>query len=227
MNITENVQSKIIDIDAVAWNELLPGVQGKRLWADPATNRVAMFIRFAPGAALPRHAHAGDELLYVLEGSVADDHAVVTAGTVGYRPDGCTHTVSSPNGATVFAVVTGAIVPVSTDDAVGPPTALFDLPAMSWVEARPGVRQKRFFADDAAERTASLSRFEPGAELPAHRHRGDELVFVLEGTVEDEAGSLRPGVLGYRPDGCTHTVRTPNGATVLAFLWGGVEPVSS
>jgi anti-sigma factor ChrR (cupin superfamily) len=69
----------------------------------------------------------------------------------------------------------------------------------------------------------SLTRFEPGAELAAHRHTGDELVFVIEGTVEDEAGAARPGVLGYRPPGCSHTVSSPNGATVLGYLWGGVE----
>lgn len=225
MGTTEDVRSVMIDIDALPWNELLPGVLAKRVWADPDTKRAAMFIRFAPGASLARHVHAGDELLYVLEGSVADEHAVVTAGTVGYRPDGCTHTVSSPNGATVFAVVTGAIKPVSSDDASGPPTVVFDIAAMSWTEGRPGILQKRFFIDEAANRVGILSRFGPGGELPAHRHRGDELVFVIEGTVEDEAGTLRPGMLGYRPDGCAHTVRTPNGATVLNLLWGDVEAI--
>ena len=217
--------SQIIDIGALAWNELLPGVLGKRVWADAATNRVAMFVRFSPGAELPRHAHVGDELVYVLEGSVADEFGAVTAGSVGYRPDGCTHTVFSPNGATAFAVVTGSAKPVEAGAVTGPPSQIFDLSTMAWADGRPGILQKRFFADAAADRSASFSRFEPGAEIPAHRHRGDELVFVIEGTVDDEAGPLRPGTLGYRPDGCAHTVRSPNGATALAILWGGVEPI--
>ncbi len=219
------VRSQLIDFGAMDWAEILPGVQGKRVWADPGTHRVAMFIRFAAGASLPRHAHDGDELVYVLEGAIADDYGSVTAGNVGYRPNGCTHTVSSPRGATAFAVITGGSAPVEADASGGPPSEVFDLATMAWQDTRPGLRQKAFWRDEKAGRSTSFTRFEPGAELPAHRHVGDELVFVIEGTVEDEAGALRPGVVGYRPKGCAHTVRTPNGATVLGFLWGGVEPL--
>ena len=225
MTSVDAVRSQLIDLNELEWRELVPGVVGKRVWADPATKRAAMFIRFSPGASLPRHAHEGDELVYVLEGCVADEYAAITAGCVGYRPDGCTHTVRSPTGATAFAVVTGGVAPRSDDATGGPPSQVFDLPATSWVEARPGVRQKPYWADKAAGRTAAFSRFEPGAELPPHRHVGDELVFVVEGTLEDESGALRPGVVGYRPNGCAHTVRSPNGATVLGYLWGGVEPL--
>src|SRR5215218_6313997 len=219
------VSSRMFDIGELDWAQLAPGVQGKRVWADPATNRTALFIRFSAGAGLSRHTHRGDELVYVLEGSVADDFGAVTPGNVGYRPDGCTHSVRSPRGATALAVVTGGVAPEGDVQGGGPASQVFDLAGAAWVDARPGVRQKPFWADEAAGRRAVLTRFEPGTELPAHRHVGDELVFVIEGTVEDEAGVLRPGVLGHRPDGCAHTVRSPNGATVLAFLWGGVETI--
>ena len=225
MTNVDVVSSRMIDIGELDWAELLPGVQAKRVWADAATNRAVMFVRFAAGAQLPRHAHEGDELVYVLEGTVADDHGAVTAGSVGYRPNGCTHTVRSPRGATALAVVTGGVSPVVDGRDGGPASLVFDLATAGWVETRPGVRQKPFWADEASGRLAVFTRFEPGAELPAHRHVGDELVFVIEGTVEDEAGPLRPGMLGYRPNGCTHTVRCPNGATVLGFLWGGVEAI--
>jgi anti-sigma factor ChrR (cupin superfamily) len=219
------VSSVMIDIDELDWAELLPGVRAKRVWADPATTRAGLFIRFSEGAALPRHAHDGDELVYVLEGSVADEFGAVTAGNMSYRPPGCAHTVRSPKGATVFAVVTGGVTPVGDDVDGGTASVVYDLATTSWVEVRPGVRQKPVWADQAAGRRAALVRFEPGTELPAHRHVGDELVFVIEGTLEDESGALRPGVLGYRPNGCAHTVRTPEGATVLAYLWGGVEAI--
>ena len=111
MTSVDAVLNQLIDLNEIDWKELVPGVTGKRVWADPATKRTAMFIRFSPGASLPRHAHEGDELVYVLEGCVADEYAAVTAGNVGYRPDGCTHTVRSPTGATAFAVVTGGAVP--------------------------------------------------------------------------------------------------------------------
>jgi len=219
------VSSVMFDIDELDWAELVPGVQAKRVWADPATKRAALFIRFSAGTNLARHEHDGDELVYVLEGSVADDFGAVTAGNVGYRPHGCAHTVRSPKGATVFAVVTGGVKPVGEDVEGGSASLVYDLATTSWVEARPGVRQKPIWADTAAARVAALVRFEPGTELPAHRHVGDELVFMIEGTLEDEAGVLRPGVLGYRPNGCAHTVRTPEGARVLAFLWGSTEAI--
>jgi anti-sigma factor ChrR (cupin superfamily) len=225
MTSVDAVTTAMFDIGELDWADLVPGVQAKRVWADPATSRVALFIRFGAGSTLPRHAHDGDELVYVLEGTVADDFGAVTAGNVGYRPDGCAHTVHSPKGATAFAVVTGGVKPAGEDVPAGPASRVYDLATTAWVEARPGIRQKPFWADKAAGRSAALGRFEPGAELPAHRHVGDELVFVIEGTVEDEAGALRPGLLGYRPNGCEHTVRSPNGATVLALLWGGVEAI--
>jgi anti-sigma factor ChrR (cupin superfamily) len=206
--------NQLIDLNELEWTELVPGVTAKRVWADAATKRTALFLRFSPGAALPRHAHEGDELVYVLDGCVADDHAAVTAGNVGYRPNGCTHTVRSPNGATAFAVVTG-----------GPPSVVFDLATTAWRGAGPGLRWKRYWADPAAGRMATVMRWEPGAEVPAHRHVGDELAFVIEGAIEDASGMLRPGILGYRPNGCAHQVRSPYGATVLSYLWGDVEPI--
>ncbi len=215
------VRSEIIDIGGADWDELMPGISAKRLWSDAATNRICMLTRFAPGAALPRHAHRGDELVFVLEGVVADEFGAITAGNVGYRPDGCVHNVRSEKGATALAVVTGGVG--KPGDGEGPASLVFDLATTAWVQALPGVRQKRFWADVAADRSAALSRFEPGAQLPPHRHDGDELVFVVEGTLEDEAGVLRPGQLGYRPNGCAHSVTSPNGATIVAFLWGGVE----
>jgi anti-sigma factor ChrR (cupin superfamily) len=61
--------------------------------------------------------------------------------------------------------------------------------------------------------------------LPLHRHVGDELVFVIEGSNADESGELTAGNLNYRPNGCVHTVTTKNGATALAVVWGRTEPV--
>jgi anti-sigma factor ChrR (cupin superfamily) len=102
---------------------------------------------------------------------------------------------------------------------------VFTLSDLPWIDTRPGVRQKRIWDDPARERRAILARFEPGATLPKHRHVGDELIFVLEGTNADESGPVATGNVNYRPNGCVHTVTTVNGATVLAVVWGHIEPV--
>jgi anti-sigma factor ChrR (cupin superfamily) len=180
--------------------------------------------RFAPGTRLPRHRHVGDELIYVIEGALTDEAGTVTTGNVGYRPDGCIHSVSSQHGATALAVLTGDIV--MTDEAgSGIRSEIVTLSDLPWIDARPGVRQKRIWENKATERRALLARFEPGAKLPLHRHVGDELIFLIEGANADESGVVATGNMNYRPNGCVHSVTTQHGATVFAVVWGHTEPI--
>ena len=224
MTTTGSPLSQIISVSDLAWQELQPGIRVKNLWADQETNRRAIMSRIEPGAQLPMHRHVGDELLFVVEGAISDESGTVTAGNMGYRPNGCVHTVSSKKGATVLAIITGGIEP-ATEIGSAPGSEIFTLSELEWVEARPGVRQKRIWEDKAGERRAILARFEPGATLPLHRHIGDELIFVIEGSNADEAGEVATGNANYRPNGCTHTVTTKNGATALAVVWGHTEMV--
>lgn len=219
-----NPRSQIISVGDRAWQEMLPGVRMKHLWADEKTNRRAVLSRIEGGTPLPRHRHVGDELIFVIEGSLGDEFGTVTAGNMGYRPNGCVHALSSPHGATVLAIITGGIEP-TTEVGNAPPSQVFTLSDIEWAEAIPGVRQKRIWEDKATARRALLARFEPGATLPPHRHVGDELIFVIEGSNADESGTVATGNMNYRPNGCVHTVTTKNGATVLAVVWGHVEPV--
>ena len=110
--MTTSPRSQVIAVSDIGWQEYQPGLTFKLLWQDPTTKRRAQMTRFAPGAQLPLHRHAGDELIFVIEGAVADESGTVTAGNVGYRPDGCVHTVTTQNGATVLAVVWGRTEPI-------------------------------------------------------------------------------------------------------------------
>lgn len=224
MTTTKTPLSRIITISDLEWQERQAGVRAKSLWADAESKRRAVLTRIEPGAELPLHRHVGDELLFVVEGAISDQFGTVTAGNMGYRPDGCVHAVSSRNGATVLAVITGGVEP-ATERGSAPPSQIFTLSELPWVETRPGVRQKRIWEDKVGERRAILARFEPGATLPPHRHVGDELIFIIEGANADESGAVATGNMNYRPNGCVHTVTTKNGATVLAVVWGRTEPV--
>jgi anti-sigma factor ChrR (cupin superfamily) len=220
------VRSQIIQVNEREWQEgMLPGLRQKRLWADEATKRHAFLTRFAPGAKLPMHKHNGDEILYVIEGAISDEFGVTTAGNMGYRPNGCVHAVESRNGATVFAVVTGGVEP-ATSRGNAPASQIFHLSELEWHDAPlPGVRHKLVWEDKPSQRRMMLVRFEPGSKLPMHKHVGDELVFVLEGSNADESGELVAGNLNYRPDGCVHSVSSKNGGTALALVRGHTEPV--
>ena len=201
---------------------MAPGIRAKALWSDPATKRRAQLTRFEPGTALPMHRHVGDEFLYVIEGSISDEAGTTAAGSIGYRPDGCVHSVTSANGATVFAIISGAIEPTK-EIGDAPRSQTFVLSDIAWADAMAGVRQKPIWQDKATKRRAMLVRFEPGAKLPKHRHVGDEIIFVIEGSNFDESGEVMTGEMNFRPNGCTHTVGTRNGATILAVVTGGVE----
>ena len=111
-----DVASQIIRVNEVEWSPMVPNVKAKVLWSDPVTKRRAQLTRFEPGASLPMHRHVGDELLYVIEGAISDEHGTTTAGNVGYRPVGCVHSVSCKNGATVLAVVTGGVEPAGESE---------------------------------------------------------------------------------------------------------------
>src|SRR5215831_6585642 len=224
MAAQQSPPSQIISVNDLAWQEMQPGARMKHLWTDEKTNRRAVLGRIEPGMQPSLHRHVGDELIFVIEGTMADEFGTVTAGNIGYRPNGCVHTVSSPQGATVLAIISGGVEP-ATAAGGAPPSQVFTLSDLPWVEARPGVRMKQVWEDKATERRCLLVRFEPGATLPPHRHVGDELIFVIEGANADEAGVVATGNMNYRPNGCAHTVTTKNGATVLAVVWGRTEPV--
>jgi anti-sigma factor ChrR (cupin superfamily) len=222
--MTNTPLSRIISISDLEWNERQPGIHSKQLWGDPDTQRRALMTRIEPGAQLARHRHVGDELVFVIEGAIGDEFGTVSAGNVGFRPRGCVHTVSSKNGATVLAFITGTVEP--TAEAGSPmPSQVIMVGDLPWVDARPGVRQKRIWEDPAEPRRMILARFAPGAVLPRHRHVGDELIFVIEGANADESGPVGTGNVNYRPNGCVHTVTTKNGATVLAVVWGRTEAI--
>ena len=223
MSTTRTPSSEIISVSDLAWQERQPGVRMKSIWEHPESKRRAVMTRIEPDAKLPLHRHVGDELIFVIEGALSDEFGTVTAGNMGYRPDGCIHTISTKHGATVLAILTGGVEPVS-ERGSAPPSQVFALSELPWVETRPGVRQKRIWEDKLNERRAILARFEPGATLPRHRHVGDELIFLIEGANADESGVVATGNVNYRPNGCVHTVTTKNGATVLAVVWGRTEP---
>jgi len=222
--------SRIISISALPWEERRAGLKRRLLWEDPATQRQALMFRIEPSAQFACHRHLGDELIFVIEGAISDgiisdEFGTVTAGNMGYRPDGCVHALSTQHGATLLAILTGSSEP-ATERGNAPPPEIFALHDLPWVETgRPGVRQKRIWEDKAGERRAILTHFEPGATLPLHRHVGDELIFVIEGATADESGVVTTGNMNYRPNGCVHSVTTQHGATVLAVVWGRTEPV--
>ncbi|OGL18200.1 MAG: hypothetical protein A3F92_03420 [Candidatus Rokubacteria bacterium RIFCSPLOWO2_12_FULL_71_22] len=106
------------------------------------------------------------------------------------------------------------------------PRSLFvDVAERPWQERRPGIHWKVLWEE--GDRRAVLMRYAPGATIPRHRHLGDEQIFVLEGSVSDDAGTCTRGNYARRPPGCVHAVVSHDGALVLAIMTGATEPVEA
>src|SRR3954469_8148689 len=77
----------------------------------PGQEVIQVLIDFAPGAAAPRHAHPGEELVYVLEGSleyVLEGRSPITlnAGEVLLIPEGKSHAVKNASGSNARELAT-------------------------------------------------------------------------------------------------------------------------
>ncbi|MGO4910274.1 cupin domain-containing protein [Pseudorhodobacter sp. W20_MBD10_FR17] len=59
-------------------------------------------LRYAAGASVPRHRHAGLETILVLSGSQSDETGCFPAGSIVFNPAGTAHSVWSDDGCTVL-----------------------------------------------------------------------------------------------------------------------------
>jgi len=84
------------------WEPLREGVQVYVLQPGyEDTPRIAL-LDYAPGATVPWHRHAGDEHIFVLEGSQQDESGIYPVGSYVYNPAGTAHSVASPDGCRVL-----------------------------------------------------------------------------------------------------------------------------
>ncbi len=70
-------------------------------WLIRGTPEVAL-LRYAPGASVPRHHHAGMETILILDGSQSDDKGRYERGTFVINPSGTEHSVWSEDGCVVL-----------------------------------------------------------------------------------------------------------------------------
>ncbi len=218
-----------------AWLNPRPGIKVRELYGSDDGYCISL-VRYAPGARVPEHYHAGDEHGYVLEGSILDTSGESACGTYLMRPMGSRHRVWSERGALVLTHRLGPIRflpgwipgPSAPPDALGYPG---DRPPISlgtgnegaaWEELRPGVRILPLFEGPPGNYKTALMRYLPGATVPAHIHLGDEHVYVLTGGQEDEFGAYDSGAYIYNPVGTTHRVWSEEGCLALVH-WRAPE----
>lgn len=90
--------------------------------------------------------------------------------------------------------------------------------ALSWESFRPGIAIHRLYSSSPLGAAAALLRYDPGAEVPYHRHLGFEHIWVLTGSQQDERGTYTAGTLVINPPHTCHQVSSPEGCIVLV-IW--------
>jgi anti-sigma factor ChrR (cupin superfamily) len=94
--------------------------------------------------------------------------------------------------------------------------------AGAWKSVLPGVEVKTLFHDESQRCVSFLLRAQPGASLPAHRHRAYEECLVLQGEFTMGERTLRAGDFELGRPGEDHPVATTQ-TGVLVYLRGAAE----
>ncbi|MSR61377.1 MAG: hypothetical protein EXS08_02865 [Planctomycetes bacterium] len=80
----------------------------------------------------------------------------------------------------------------------------------------PGIRVRRLFVDEPADRVTMLVRMDAGASYPAHRHGGVEECFVIQGDLSvGDATQLHAGDYQRMDKDSDHAVQSTRGGCVL------------
>jgi len=87
-----------------------------------------------------------------------------------------------------------------------------------WEPMRDGVEIFRLAGKPDVGPSVALLRYQPGARVPPHRHRGFELIFVISGTQSDQDGSYDAGSVVVNQEGDEHSVWSEQGCVVL-IVW--------
>ena len=83
-----------------------PGVEVRRLFADPANERATLLIRMAPGSSYPAHRHGGAEECLVLQGEFLPAGARMRAGDYRRCAEGSVDGVSTTETGCLLLIVT-------------------------------------------------------------------------------------------------------------------------
>lgn len=101
---------------------------------------------------------------------------------------------------------------------VSPPpegTTTYRLDASGWFSPAPDVEMKMLRLDEAAGTSEMLIRLGPGVSVPAHLHRKEEQMVILEGECQLGGHLLRAGDTHVAPPGSWHPAITVESGVLM------------
>ena len=112
-------------------------------------------------------------------------------------------------------------------DLLDAPLLPIDPRAHAWIEVARGIRIAQMRADPARNMRGCLVWAQPGAKTAAHRHKGDEVILVLQGGLRDDRGSYHAGQICRSRTGSAHTEEVLPGEDCFCYVvyYGDQEPL--
>ena len=168
------------------------------------------FVRFAPGASFPEHAHPQGEELYVLDGVFSDEYGDYPAGTYIRNPPGSRHKPFTREGSELFVKLDQFSAADSEKVVVRPEDR-------QW---QPGIGNLRVLPLHSFEGQNTALVFWPENEVfQPHTHWGGEEIVVLEGRFIDEYGDYPAGSWLRSPHMSRHFPRVVEETLIWVKLW--------
>lgn len=87
-----------------------------------------------------------------------------------------------------------------------------------WRPWHPGIQIQLLYQEADGGPAAALLRYEPGAAVPSHEHRGYEHILVLDGAQQDEHRTYPAGTFVVNRPHSIHRVASEGGCVVL-IIW--------
>ena len=114
LDLSQAPEPDTLDLAAISWQEVVPGVRLRVLKEDPARGMRACLVWARPGARHPRHRHLGDENILVLRGAIRDERGVYGPGQVCRSRAGSAHSEEALPGeeCLCYVVYYGALEPL-------------------------------------------------------------------------------------------------------------------
>ncbi|MEM9529393.1 MAG: cupin domain-containing protein [Pseudomonadota bacterium] len=205
-----------VDTETLAFTPSPSGTVWRKrvhLVGPPEAGQVTSLVRYQPDSSFPAHDHPEGEEILVLEGVFSDEHGDWPAGTYLLNPEGFRHAPFSKPGCLLlvklrqFPGIDREHVVIASDQ-------------LSWEEtSQPGISSKPLYQQAGFSDQVSLERWAPGAAAARRFPDGVEY-FVLEGSLEDEAGSYSQRSWLRLPAGASHQPMSSTGCTLYVKTGG-------
>ncbi len=189
----------------MAWETTdFPGVSQKLLErvVDDEKGRETALIKVDPGTTFPDDSLSQREEIFVLEGSLFDEHGDYGQFTFVLNPAGFKHTLSSQDGCVFYRKLRNPF----RDDTE---RLVIDTSKVEWQPfGHRAAEVVHFYRDPHGIETSRFGEVFANQQIPSHDHALGEETLIVDGMLKDEMGSYGPGTWLRFPIGLAHAPYT-------------------